>query len=248
MKYMLLILAWVTVQQAFGQTIIKGHILNKKGEALKGALVTNISQGQTVEADEHGAYALQKRAGDSLRFSLLGYYELLLVITSNQEEVRDITLQEQSFYLKEVEINPYWTPYQKDSIQRYQTYKFALGRQRASSSALGTVVSPFSALAEQFNKKSKQIKHFQSNYPQWEAQHFIDTRYTFEAVAALTHLQGDSLAAFINAYPMPVDFARAASELEIKMWILYNYRQWIKHPVVPLLKDTTTGTDNDLRH
>lgn len=240
MKYVLLFLGLIAGQQALGQATIKGRILNNDGEALTGALVTNVSQGQTTAAGDKGAYTMLKQVGDTLRFSLLGYYELLLIITSDQEEIRDVTLQEQSFYLQEVEINPDWTPYQRDSIQRSQTYKSALNRQRASSSVLGSIVSPFSALAEQFNKKSKHIKRFQDNFPQWEAQHFIDTRYTFEAVATLTKLRGDSLAAFINAHPMPVDFARAASALEIKMWILYNYRQWIKHPVVPPpIVDTT---------
>jgi hypothetical protein len=30
------------------------------------------------------------------------------------------------------------------------------------------------------------------------------------------------------AYPMAYDFARTATDLELKMWIRDNYREWLK--------------------
>ena len=106
---------------------------------------------------------------------------------------------------------------------------------------MGAVFSPASALAEQFNKKSKQRARFQENFSKWESQKFVDTRYSSEMVQALTGLTGDTLAAFINAHPMPYDYARAATDLEIKMWVRYNYREWIKKPITlppPIPKET----------
>jgi hypothetical protein len=118
-----------------------------------------------------------------------------------------------------------------------------LSRERASSSVLGSVFSPASALAEQFNKKSKQRARFQTNFAKWENQKFIDTRYSPEQVNALTGLTGDTLAAFINAHPMPYDYARTATDLEVKMWIRYNYREWIKKPIVLPKPITIEGAD-----
>jgi hypothetical protein len=57
-------------------------------------------------------------------------------------------------------------------------------------------------------------------------------------VAALTGLTGDTVGYFMNANPMPFDYARAATDLELKMWIRYNYKQWLKNPVIPSV-DTT---------
>jgi len=36
------------------------------------------------------------------------------------------------------------------------------------------------------------------------------------------------MAEFMNQYPMDYDYARAASDLEIKMWIKYNYQDYLK--------------------
>jgi hypothetical protein len=37
----------------------------------------------------------------------------------------------------------------------------------------------------------------------------------------------------MNAYPMDYDYARAATDLELKMWIRFHYREWKKNPVIP---------------
>ncbi|GBL35256.1 hypothetical protein EMGBS15_08510 [Filimonas sp.] len=44
----------------------------------------------------------------------------------------------------------------------------------------------------------------------------------------MTQLEGDDLASFMNQYPMDYEYARVATELEIKMWIKYNFQDYLK--------------------
>ena len=56
------------------------------------------------------------------------------------------------------------------------------------------------------------------------------TRYTPELVSEMTQLEGNAVYQFMAAYPMEKDYAYVASDLEIKMWIRNNYKQWMKKP------------------
>ena len=130
--------------------------------------------------------------------------------------------------LQDLIVRPYdYTPYQLDSLERRATHKRSLARQKSSP------FSPFSFVAERLSKKSKRIFKFQESFAYWEDQRFIDTRYTPDLVYEMTGLDDDSLAHFMNATPMPYDFARTASDLELKMWIRSRFKQWRQNPSIP---------------
>lgn len=202
------------------------------GTALAGVSIRNIETNQGAVSGVDGKFRIRASKDDEIEFSYLGYYSFRMRVPGGEGIYRQVTIKKKLFELDDIVIRPDFTPYQLDSIERRKTYNLALNWGFASSSVLGSVFSPASALAEQFDKKTKQIKRFQQNYYKWEDQKFIDTRYSFSEVQKLTGLGGDTLAAFISAYPMPVDYARTATDLEIKMWIRYNYREWIKKPIV----------------
>jgi hypothetical protein len=63
-----------------------------------------------------------------------------------------------------------------------------------------------------------------------EQDKFIATVYTASRVNRLTGLAGEDAGIFMDAYPMNYDFARAASELELNMWIWNNYKQYRNKP------------------
>jgi hypothetical protein len=128
------------------------------------------------------------------------------------------------YQLPEFQVRPgHLTKYQLDSLERAVTYKVVLQRRPPSA-----FVSPVSALAEKFSKKAKRAYQFQKDFAAGEIEKFVDTRYTPDLVAELTTLTGDSIGHFMYAYPMPYDFARTATDLELKAWIRDNYKQWMK--------------------
>jgi hypothetical protein len=226
--------------------VLTGVVADGDDSTLAGIVIQNKTHLQSIMSDANGGYSITAYKNDIIEFSFLGYYPYSMLMPEDGKVTRKIVLIKKAFTLDEVVIGPQYTPYQLDSIERRQLYKGALSRGFASSSTLGAIFSPASALAEQFNKESKQIARFQKNYVKWESQRFIDTRYSFEEVGQLTGLTGDTLAAFINAYPMANDFARTATDMEIKMWVKYNYREWIKKPIVlpPPVNITNTETDS----
>ena len=81
---------------------------------------------------------------------------------------------------------------------------------------------------QRLSKSYKQNKKFKENFQKEQEQKYIDTRYTQQLTSALTGLSGDTLVAFMNSYPMEYKFARTATDLELKMWVRGNYKDYMK--------------------
>jgi hypothetical protein len=185
--------------------------------------VTNVATQQSVYSNDKGLYSISAHTGDVLAFSYIGYKTVerrvppfVTIATIN------IVMEKTAYQLQEFQLLPgNLTPYQKDSLNRAVTYRVPLQRRPPSPFR-----SPVSALAEKFSKRAKRTYQFQKDFRQGEIDYFVGTRYTPELVTELTGLKGDSIGYFMYAYPMPYDFARAASDLEIKIWIRENFKEW----------------------
>lgn len=197
----------------------------RTGKPLYPVTVVNVRTQQGSSTDEKGNYTVAARTGDVIAFTYVGYKnkqltcpDAILVATLNVE------LEPTEYQLEEFRLRPgHLTQYQMDSAERASIYKFPLLREHSSP-----VTSPVSAIAELFNKNSRRIFEFQKNFHAGETEKFIDTKYNPEIVEKLTGATGDSIGHFMYAYPMPYNFARLASDLEIKMWIRDSYRKWLK--------------------
>jgi len=190
--------------------------------------VVNVLTQQAVYTDDKGFYSIVANTGDVISFSYIGYKMLEKakppsVIISTQ----NIAMERMEFQLQEFQLRPgHLTKYQQDSAERAVIYKIPLQRRPPS-----VLASPVSALAEKFSKKAKRTYQFQKNFAAGEIEKFIDTRYTPELVTQLTGLEGDSIGHFMYAYPMDYEFARLASDLELKMWIRSSYKEWLKKEI-----------------
>ncbi|RQO31245.1 hypothetical protein DBR32_04550 [Taibaiella sp. KBW10] len=203
------------------------------GLTLDNVVLTNLNSGNGSISDAKGLYRLSCRAGDSIRVSLIGYNDVILYVPTSLkgDYFRNIELKPMSYMLESVEVSAL-TPYQRDSMARRNLYGQPLSREWVSGPK--AIFSPMTYFAQKVSKKAKQRRAFQLNYGNWENQQFIDSRYTKEFVGTVVPLQGDTLAYFMNAYPIAPDFARAATDLELKMWIKYNYLEWVKKPEIPV--------------
>lgn len=79
------------------------------------------------------------------------------------------------------------------------------------------------------NRVSGRKKNAERNIGQLQAnkeRHYVEARYTPQLVGKLTNLTGDTLANFMNQYPMSYGFASNAKELEFKAWIRDNFKAW----------------------
>lgn len=206
-------------------TVWRGTIIDADSKRpLQGATITNINSQFFVMTNEFGQFNIQGNEGDKVTFYCPGYRTETHIIIKGLEGIRlNFSMKLSSRELNEVIITQrYKTKYQKDSAERHSEQSRVLARQKSN------IGSPVSFLAERLSRKQRAIFKFQKTFGTLEEQQFTDSRYTPELVASLTNLGGDTLAHFMNSYPMPYDYARAATALEIKMWVKYNFRDFLK--------------------
>lgn len=209
--------------------ILQGTVTDAgTGKPLSPVTVFNVFTMQSTSTNDSGRYAIPAKAGDIISFSYIGYKTMEKTRPAGTTPSLNIALEQTDFELKEFTLRPgHLTQYQMDSAERVAIYHFPLSREHPSP-----FVSPISAIAELFSREARRTYRFQKVFAAGEIEKFVDTRYTPELVTKLTGLTGDSIGHFMYANPMPYDFARVATDLEIKMWIRSSYREWMKTATV----------------
>ena len=222
-----LFLAGVDVQ---AQTLRGSVVDGVTGKPLFSVTIFNLSNEQSATSNEQGYYYLPAKKGDELSFSFIGYHTAQRLATPGtdlQVEMLPLSVQMQEYIL-----HPDYTPYQKDSAEMASLYSKELNTQPIKPkfsadngvSVSGLIGAPIQKMSRSYKKNKK----FKESFKKDEEQKYIDTRYTPQLVGAITGFGGDTLAMFMNTYPMEYSFARAASDLELKMWIRDNYRDYLK--------------------
>jgi carboxypeptidase-like protein len=196
---------------------------------LSPATIVNLSTRQSAYSDIQGNYELPAKAGDTLSFSYSGYHPVLK--PANPYEMLLTELLPLNVDLQEHVVHNL-TPFQKDSIEMTTMYSKELNTKPVkigfSSANGGGVTGLIGAPVKKMSRSYKRNKKFKENFKQDMEQKYIDTRYTPSLVASITRFTGDSVFVFINSYPMEYNFARTATDLELKMWIRNNYKEYIK--------------------
>lgn len=210
-----------------GQTL-KGIITDAEtGKALFPVIITNNVTQQTVSTDEQGFYSMGASRGDLIYLTFQGYRTMEVHATPGTD--LNIAMQPLSVKLKEFIFKEY-TPFQKDSIALSTLYSSELNTRPAkigfSLANGGGITGLIGAPIKKMSKSYKQNKRFKEHFKSDMEQRYIDTKYTTVLVNALTSFTGDTLAIFMNIYPMDYGFARTATDLELKMWIRSNYKDF----------------------
>ena len=224
-KLLFVLLSFIFGFQVDAQIVLKGTIIDSaKTNAINSVRVENLSTHQGDYSNADGFFSIEGKEGDYIIFSYLGFNNKVIRLNSSLNNSNQIVkMSIKTVGLKGVTIKQGPTQYQTDSAKRADIYKDAFDYTQTKSA-----MSPITSLYQVFSKKHKNMRHFQDQIVDIEKQKFIDTRYSEALTAQMTGLQEDALIKFMQAYPMEVDFARAASDLEIKMWIKYNFQEYSK--------------------
>lgn len=231
MRYLVFLFIMVS-NTAWAQTL-QGIVTDAAtGKPLYPVTVVNLYTQQSTLTDDHGQYVLPAKQGNLVAFSFVGYKTLQKTKSfSTIITTMNVAMEQTEYQLEEFSIRPgMFSRYQLDSQERAATYKLPLQRTHPNP-----FNSPASALAELFSKTAKRTYAFQQIFEAGEIEKFVDSRYTPDLVTGLTGLTGDSIGHFMYACQMPYDFARTASDLELKMWIRSNYKYWLKNQVADTL-------------
>lgn len=225
---------------SYGQNL-SGRIQDyENGLFLANVVIGNLNHPNIgTTSDAGGRYIINAYRGDSLQFDLLGYKTRILVYNGENEFwFENVMLTPESMILDTIIIHRERTKYEKDSIEKRQLYDKVLTYQppktklpRLKDLEAGQplkITGPISGLLGKKFRKSKECKAFQEMYSRDESQAFIDSRYTAELVTQLTGMEGEGIYKFMQAYPMSYAYPRQASNLEVMMWIKFNYKEWIQ--------------------
>jgi CarboxypepD_reg-like domain len=224
LSLLLCVTATITNGQAIYGTVADDGSL----QPLAGAIVINKANHLSTATGNGGDFTIAGATGDTLIFSHVGYHTQFRI--ARKDSFMYIKMDAFTIQLQEHVIQEY-TMFQKDSIILTTLYSKELNAPTAkvgySDANGGGVTGLIGTPIKRMSKAYKRNKQFQQNFKKDLEQKFIDTRYTPTLVQNLTGLRGDTLFTFINANPMTYEFARNASDMEIKMWIRDNYKNYV---------------------
>ncbi len=211
--------------ESTAQVTLKGIVFDSVTKTvLNPVSIENMRTHKGCFSNDKGEFTLEAELGDYIIFTHVGYNKRVLSLkaSDNINEFK-VYMSIKTTTLKTVTVGRGKTEYQRDSLNRADIYKGVFEYEQQKSA-----FTPITSVYQKFSKKYKNLRKFQDQIIDIEHQKFIDTRYTPELVQTLTKLEDEELASFMNQYPMDYDYARVASELEIKMWIKYNFQDYIK--------------------
>jgi len=232
---LVLLLVCIGLLQAKAQVTLHGNVYDSvTNNPLTPVSIENLRTHQGTFSNAKGEFSMEAALGDYIIFTNVGYNKRVVQLKVSDNVIAfKVYMTLKTTTLKPVIIKRGPTEYQKDSANRADIYKDAFDYQQQKS-----VFSPVTSVYQKFSKKYKNLRKFQDQIVDNEQQKFIDTRYTPELTHAMTLLQDEELASFINQYPMDYDYSRVATELEVKMWIKYNFQDYVKRGRPPFIPGT----------
>ena len=232
MRRFLIIAALLLFHYGATAQVMEGLVIdNDNKTTIADVNIFNTRTGVSETSDKEGHYSIPAISGDTLLFRHVAYQTVTEVMTFVLGTKHKTILMQPSVYkLQETKITAY-TRYQQDSIEKHTMYGHELNKTLVPTPKYYGVACAgcIGWLADKITGNSKKPKQFRKQFADDDKNLFIDSRYTFPLVTVLTGISDtDSIAAFIYTYPMAYDFARQASDLEIKMWIRENYKQYLQ--------------------
>lgn len=223
---------------------IRGRIINAYTYmGVPDVLVANKRTSESVYTDSAGYYNISALDGDILFCYRLGYNATREDIRIINGKIAPIAMIPSDLKLNEVQVQG--NTYKMDSIERSIIYRKAL---KDASEKVHVSLSNgisfngiFGKLASILTGREKRLKHFKNRFLSDEQEKFISSRYTPALVKRLTGLEGEKAILFINTCPMPYDFARVATELELQSWIRSQYKEYVrlgKDKQKPIISDS----------
>lgn len=202
---------------------LNGHTVSAVDkEIVQLASVINLSSNKRAISNRQGYFKMPFLPGDTLFISAIGYESITIICSSEYllrlNDTIEIRMKPVDFRLREVVIvssNP-----RRDSIARaaaeflkndplMNNYDRVLNRER------GSLMSPLTAMYQQFSKEGKDAVKFEEFMAYMEKQKQADRRYNREFVKKVTNLEEKYLDEFMLFCKLNRDFIIAAPEYDL---------------------------------
>ena len=228
MRWLLIILLCFACASADAQELTGRIIASKTYSPVADVLVANKRTGITTYTDSSGRYKIRAFEGDLLFYYRIGFYSTRQPVRVKDGEIVTVVLEGSDVLLDEVNVEA--RTYKMDSLERAIIYHKPINAANEKvQTQIGFGIS-FSGLigkmASKLTGREKRVQNFKRRFNQGEQDKFIATKYTLPLVTKTTGLTGDDALIFMDHFPMPYEFARTASDLELQMWVRNNYNQY----------------------
>lgn len=205
------------LQTLTGRTLSVGD-----AEIVQLVSILNVNTGKKYISNRQGYFKLFYQPNDTILFTAIGYDNLRLVTLSADKSMADdtilILLKSKVVKLKEFRVvssNP-----KRDSIARaaaeflktdplMNNYDRVLNRER------GSIMSPLTALYQQFSSEGKNAVRFEEFMAYMEKQKRVDRKYNRNMVKRATNLPEIQLEEFMGFCMLDKDFVIEASEYDL---------------------------------
>lgn len=230
MRLVCVILVLLFFAQTINGQTLSGRITDSfSTQPLNGVVLVNQATNQSTTTDADGNFTLTAQYGNIISATLQGFTSRQFM--ANPNSFMNIAMVQLNVQMNEFVLKGY-TRYQKDSAEMSELFSKDLNtktiKPKVSFDGGIGVSGLIGSAVQKMSKGYKANKRFKSNFKNDMEQKFVDTRYTQALVNSLTGFTGDTLVGFMNTYPMAYEFARAGTDLEMKMWIRDNYKVWKK--------------------
>jgi hypothetical protein len=229
--YSFVVLA-LTAFNARAQQFLTGKIYEKGGQdSLISVSIHNITAQRYDLSEIDGTYKIQCAPGDHVAFSSVGYRPDTITITASllsaicivYMEIRPVTL-------KAARVGEL-SNYQLDSIDRHREYGWIYDRSatpRFDPNRGGDGVGVQMNIFRNTSTPAKQRERLEKRLVKEEQDFYVNFRYNKDYVAKITHLQGDSLKAFMKKYRPSYEYCRKAATVDILVYINDCYKLFMK--------------------
>ena len=234
-RLLFIFLCIVLVQQNLKaqSIVVSGNVYDISGRRPVEAVVVHSNSNQTI-TDSLGRYIISVRAKDSIWFSLFGKNTQKYTLDTIEDKHNfNIMIHVNGIDLPEVRVRN--NNYRMDSIQnrfdyaKYFNYQ-APGLKLANNASL---INPSGGLSIGFDlveminmfrfKRNRNLGYLQKRLISQEQEKYVNYRFTKRFVQKITHLEGDSLAQFMEYCKPSYEVLGLLNDLELGYYIQQKY-------------------------
>lgn len=193
-----------------------------EGEVVQLASVININSGVRKISNRSGYFTIQVKQTDTLIVTAIGYDSLRLTSlhfdTSKNIDSILVWMKPKAARLKEVKIvasNPKRDSLARAAAEFLKTDPLMNNYDRILNREKGGLMSPLTAIYQQFSKEGRDMAHFEDFVAYMEKQKLVDKRYNRNLVKRVTKLHELQLDEFMVFCKLNKDFVIESSDYDL---------------------------------
>lgn len=218
-------------------TLVGRTMTTTEGEVVQLASVININSGVRKISNRSGYFTIQVKQTDTLIVTAIGYDSLRLTSlhfdTSKNIDSILVWMKPKAARLKEVKIvasNPKRDSLARAAAEFLKTDPLMNNYDRILNREKGGLMSPLTAIYQQFSKEGRDMAHFEDFVAYMEKQKLVDKRYNRNVIKRVTKLHELQLDEFMVFCKLSKDFVIESSDYDLIKAIQDCERNFMAQP------------------